>query len=285
VQDLYLGLALMAMLSAIAFAAGIALAGDHRWIGNGMAVGTVLLTILYIRFGWDDIRLAKLLPVSNLVIVGNLLPLSSTFLAGIVWRRIAHWRRVVGVTALWIAGGYAAVAPLLVRTPVCKDNWTDIGVCLQTTPATCTPACAATLLRIHGISATEGEMARLCLTGPHGTNWAGLYHALKVKTNGTHLDVVILSGPPASLLEQMAGPTLVSVGLPLDTAPNSYYRTNWVWNPGEQHSVIVLGTTEEGLVQIVDPDPRIEYETWLRSDLSALWRGHGMALVRRKFSP
>ncbi|HCD03103.1 MAG TPA: hypothetical protein DER64_21530, partial [Planctomycetaceae bacterium] len=175
-QDLYLGLALMAVLSAVAFAAGIALAGDRRRIGNGLAVGTVLLTILYIRFGWDDIRLAKLLPVSNLVIVGNLLPLSSTFLAGVVWRRIDHWRRVVGVTALWIAGGYAAVAPMLARTPVCQDNWTDIGICLQTTPATCTPACAATLLRIHGISATEGEMARLCLTGPHGTNWAGLYH-------------------------------------------------------------------------------------------------------------
>ena len=284
-QDLYLGLALMGLLSAIAFALGIGMAGDRRWVGNGMAVATVLLTILYIRFAWDDIRLAKLLPVSNLVIVGNLLPLSSTFLAGIVWRRIEHWRRIVGVTALWIAGGYASVAPMLASPPACEDTWTEIGICLQTTSATCTPACAATLLRIHGISATEGEMARLCLTGPHGTNWAGLYHALKIKTDGTHLDVVILSGPPETLLEQMSGPALISVGLPMDIAPNSYYRTNWVWNPGEQHSVIVLGTTEEGLVQIVDPDPRIVYETWQRRDLSALWRGQGMSLVLRKFSP
>ena len=284
-QDLYLGLALMGLLSAITFAVGIGLAGDRRWVGNGMAIATVLVTILYIRFAWDDIRLAKLLPVSNLVIVGNLLPLSSTFLAGIVWRRIDHWRRIVGVTALWIAGGYAAVAPMLAHPPSCKDTWTEIGICVQTTSATCTPACAATLLRIHGISATEGEMARLCLTGPHGTNWAGLYHALKVKTAGTHLDVVILSGPPGKLLEQMSAPALISVGLPLDTAADSYYRTNWVWNPGEQHSVIVLGTTAEGLVQIVDPDPRIVYETWQRRDLSVLWRGQGMSLVLRKFSP
>ena len=284
-QDLYLGLALMGLLSAVTFAVGIGLAGDRRWVGNGMAIATVLVTILYIRFAWDDIRLAKLLPVSNLVIVGNLLPLSSTFLAGIVWRRIDHWRRIVGVTALWIAGGYAAVAPMLARPPSCKDTWTEIGICVQTTSATCTPACAATLLRIHGISATEGEMARLCLTGPHGTNWAGLYHALKVKTAGTHLDVVILSGPPETLLGQMPGPALISVGLPMDIAPNSYYRTNWVWNPGEQHSVIVLGTTAEGLVQIVDPDPRIVYETWQRRDLSVLWRGQGMSLVLRKFSP
>ena len=109
-QDLYLGLALVAMLSAVAFAAGIALAGDRRWIGNGLAVGTVLLTILYIRFAWDDIRLAKLLPVSNLVVVGNLLPLSSTFLAGIVWRRIDHWRRVVGVGGCFARGRAAGPA-------------------------------------------------------------------------------------------------------------------------------------------------------------------------------
>ena len=285
-QDLYLGLAVMAVLSGCAFVLGNRLAGGHRWVGNGLAIATVLLTLFYIRFAWDDIRLARLLPFSNLVIVGNWLPLASTFLAGVVWRRIRHWRRVVGVAALWIAGGYAAATPLLAKPPVCEDNWTPRReACLQTTSATCTPACAATLLSLHGIQVTEGEMARLCLTGPHGTNWAGLYHALKIKTDGTHLDVVILSGPPETLLDQMPGPALISVGLPMDIAANSYYRTNWVWNPGEQHSVIVLGTTEEGLVQIVDPDPRIVYETWQRRDLSALWRGQGMSLVLRKFSP
>ena len=64
-------------------------------------------------------------------------------------------------------------------------------------------------------------------------------------------------------------------------APDSYYRTKWIWNPGEQHSVILLGTNSKGLLQIVDPAPEIQGETWFPQDLGVLWRGQGMALVRR----
>jgi len=282
VQDLYLGLAVMAVLSGCAFVLGNRLAGGHRWVGNGLAIATVLLTLFYIRFAWDDIRLARLLPFSNLVIVGNWLPLASTFLAGVVWRRIRHWRRVVGVAALWIAGGYAAATPLLAKPPVCEDNWTPRReVCLQTTSATCTPACAATLLSLHGIQVTEGEMARLCLTTSRGTNWTGLFRALKLKTHGSRYDVRVLSGSARDLLATLRTPAILSVGLPMDTRPDSYYRTKWVWNPGEEHSVILLGFSKDGLLQIIDPDNRIIFETWHRRDLEVLWRGQGMTLVER----
>ena len=277
--DLYFGLALMGVLSLGAFVLGVRLSAGHRWIGNGLAITTVLLTVFYVRFGWDDIRLARLLPFSNLVIVGNCLPLLSTFLSGVVWRRIQHWRRFFGVAALWIAGGYAAVAPLLPEPPVCEDTWTNNGICLQTNPATCTPACAATLLRIHDITSTEREMARLCLTGPLGTNWTGLYHGLKVKTRDTGLEVRVFFGSAKDLLDNPPGPVILSVGLPFDTRPDSYYRTKWPWTPGVEHSVILLGTTEEGMLQIIDPDPNIKFELWHPRDLEALWRGQGMSLV------
>ena len=281
-QDLYLGLAVMAVLSDCAFVLGNRLAGGHRWVGNGLAIATVLLTLFYIRFAWDDIRLARLLPFSDLVIVGNWLPLASTFLAGVVWRRIRHWRRVVGVAALWIAGGYAAATPLLAKPPVCEDNWTPRReACLQTTSATCTPACAATLLSLHGIQVTEGEMARLCLTTSRGTNWTGLFRALKLKTHGSRYDVRVLSGSARDLLATLRTPAILSVGLPMDTRPDSYYRTKWVWNPGEEHSVILLGFSKDGLLHISDPDDRIVFETWHRRDLEVLWRGQGMTLVER----
>ena len=282
-QDLYLGLALMTLVSVGTFGLGTRLARGHHWIGNGLAIATVLLTILYVRFFWDDIRLARLVPVSNLIIVGNGLPLMSTFLAGIVWRRIRHWRRFVAVTALWIAGLYALGFPLLANTPACSANWETIDdfgvrVCIQTTPATCTPACAATLLGLYGIDTTEAEMARLCLTSRNGTNWAGLYHGLKAKTRDTPWDVVGLSGS----LKDLRGPVIISVGLPHDVAPDSYYRTKWIWNPGEEHSVILLVINQKGLLQIVDPAPEIRGETWFPQDLGVLWRGQGMALVRRE---
>ena len=296
-QDLYLGLAVMALLSACAFALGYGLSGGHKWVGNGLAIVTVLLTLFYIRFAWNDIRLARLLPFSNLVVVGNWLPLTSTFLAGVVWRRIRHWRRVIAVAALWIAAGYAAATPLLAtmfeinrvfpfvnrtRPPTCEDNWTPRReACLQTTSATCTPACAATLLSLHGIEATEGEMARLCLTTSKGTNWTGLYRGLKLKTHGTRYDVRVLSGSARKLLSTLRSPTILSVGLPMDTRPDSYYRTKWVWNPGEEHSVILLGINKEGMLQIIDPDDRIVFENWHPRDIAVLWRGQGMTLVER----
>ena len=293
VTDLYVGLALIGLLSVAVFAASVRSipasmpaelqsTRGHRWFGNGLAIISVLLTLFYVRFVWDDIRLTRLLPVSNLIIVGNALPLVAGFLAGVLWKRINHWRRIVGVAALAVVGGYAAVFPLLGTVPVCRETWTENGICLQTTAATCTPACAATLLKIHGINATEAEMARLCLTRSRGTNWAGLYHALKRKTEGTPLDVKVVFGSPQELMDHLPGPVILSVGLPLDTEPSSFYRTKWIWNPGEEHSIILQGYTQKGLLQIIDPNPRIVYELWTRKDLAVLWRRQGMALVPRR---
>ena len=160
----------------------------------------------------------------------------------------------------------------------------EVESCLQTNSATCTPACAATLLRIHDITSTEGEMARLCLTGPLGTNWTGLYHGLKVKTRDTGLEVRVFFGSAKDLLDNPPGPVILSVGLPFDTPPDSYYRTKWPWTPGVEHSVILLGTTNTGMLQIIDPDPSIKFELWHPRDLEVLWRGQGMSLVDRHAS-
>ena len=91
----------------------------------------------------------------------------------------------------------------------------------------------------------------------------------------------VLSGSARDLLATLRTPAILSVGLPMDTRPDSYYRTKWVWNPGEEHSVILLGFSKDGLMQIIDPDNRIVFETWHRRDLEVLWRGQGMTLVER----
>lgn len=51
------------------------------------------------------------------------------------------------------------------------EQWKD-GVCLQSTPSTCGPASAATILKSLGKSVTEAELARESLTYAGGTeNW------------------------------------------------------------------------------------------------------------------
>ena len=279
--DLYIGLAILMMLSLLVFALSAVLAGGHHWLGNGLAIGTVLLTFAYIRFVWDNTLLATVLPFSNLVVLGNWFPLAAGFLAGVVWRRIPAKRRLYPVLALILSAAYSASYPLLGSPPKCRDTWLLNSICLQTTPATCTPACAATLLKDKDIETSEAEMARLCLTRKRGTNWMGLYRGLTLKTEGTDWTVNVVHGTAEELLAGLDAPVIIAVGIPFDEPPNSYYRTRWIWNPGEEHSVLLGPPDDKGLFPIVDPDPKVGFEKWTRKDVLKLWRGQGMLLVPR----
>jgi hypothetical protein len=56
-------------------------------------------------------------------------------------------------------------------------RWKD-DVCLQSTGFTCTPAAAATLLKVYGINTTESDMANRCSTSRSGTHVLGLARGL-----------------------------------------------------------------------------------------------------------
>ncbi len=63
--------------------------------------------------------------------------------------------------------------PLLApaKTAKFRNSW-DRAVCLQSSTYSCGAACAATVLRHHGIKATEAQIARECFTYRGGTeNW------------------------------------------------------------------------------------------------------------------
>ena len=59
-------------------------------------------------------------------------------------------------------------------------RWKD-NVCLQSTGFTCTPAAAATLLKVHGVDTSESEMAAACATTRSGTHVLGLARGLASK--------------------------------------------------------------------------------------------------------
>ena len=65
------------------------------------------------------------------------------------------------------------VKPLVrpLDTQQLQERWQE-GVCIQSTPSTCGPASAATILRSLGKDVTEAELARECFTYAGGTeNW------------------------------------------------------------------------------------------------------------------
>ena len=84
-----------------------------------------------------------------------------------------------------------------------ERNW-DGAVCKQSTAYSCGAACAATLLRWHGIDAEEKELAKACFTYSSGTeNW---YIARELRARG--LSVRFHTGQS---LEQVELPCLAGV--------------------------------------------------------------------------
>ncbi len=279
--DLYVGLAIIGGLSVTAFWLACVVSRSVPRSAADLAAFVLLVGMYgYILFAWDNIRMARWLPFSNLVVVGNWFPIAAGFLGGLAWRRIpGHWvRKTLAVTALMSAAGYSAIAPLIGTPPECNDWWDANQTCVQSTPQTCSPACAATLLRLHGITTTEQEMADLCLTR-EGTTWVGLYRGLKLKTAGTPLHVEVIECEPADVLA-MREPAIISVGL--DAKDSSLeLRREWGWIPGVDHSVVFVGTTTPSGLIVADPAPGYGQERWSRENFSMLFRGLAIRLVER----
>lgn len=265
-----------------------------------LALATVVALGGFVAFLSDNILLARLLPFSNLIIVGNAIPPLLSLLAGIAWSLIPRQevgvdpqdgrlsrrpfavqvRRVSVVFLLASLGGFSVARSVWGTTPPCRDRW-EGDFCLQTSDSTCTAACAATLLKQHGIDATEREMADLCLTRSRGTLWQGLYRGLKRKTEQSPWDVMIVRGSFDDLKAIGDGPAILMAGIPRDARVARIYTERYGWSPGFWHSVLFFGFRSGGLVAMGDPTPGIGRESWSEDDLRVLWGGRGMRLVPR----
>jgi hypothetical protein len=280
--DIYWGIALLVLLTAGCLALGIRLARRaSRRQQNLMALGAFGLLLLFLYLLNQCVWLMRWLPLTNLIVLGNFVPLAAGFLAGLAWHRAEKpvWRRWVTVPAILIVCAYAAFRPLL-QAPVRGGNrWSRSGVCLQTTTSTCSAACAATLLREHGIEATEEEMIRLCLTRKTGTLFYGLFRGLTLKTEGTPWRVEAFRGDLARLREMTDGPVILTVGLRPNAGLDPRYERDWGWLPGVRHAVVLYRFLPGDRVEI--GDPAIGRERWTVDAVRDLWTGEGMRLVAR----
>jgi hypothetical protein len=282
--DLYIGLAILGGLSIAVFVGSLWCSYRiSRVLSDLLAILVVVVMFFYIRHLWYNVRLTAILPFSNLVVIGNWLPPLAGLLAGFAWRRIYGRivRKTLCTSALAGVAGYAAVLPMLGEPPRCFDEWDGDGICLQTTQHSCTPASAATLLRLHGIAATEEEMAELCLTR-EGTTWMGLYRGLKRKTQGTRWDVEVIECRAGELPRTPTEPMILSVGLGPDIAGRDESRfAEWGFRPGQGHSVLLLSGSAPGGFKIADPTPGYGIETWSTMNLEELFQGTAVRLVER----
>ncbi len=196
----------MSVESVTWFAAQAIIAGGMIPLGRRLAraravawksaatVATVA-ALLWPLMRWHPAHALALLgaPVMMYIEVTGMIPavLLLFTIASVHVRRLSERR--LSILLVVVCGLYFVRCGLwMVRPPVPDLGATSVrdGVCLQSTPYTCVAASLVTLLRAHGVDATETEMARLSDTevGGGATDTRAL-RALERKLAGRPLEI------------------------------------------------------------------------------------------------
>jgi hypothetical protein len=256
------------------------------WIGSrrsrqlkiSVQWAALLLMIGYTTCLWNQPVLTQLIPASSLIILANWLPLWGSFFVGIyVASQVGFLRRSVLSILTLLLCVYSSVAPTLGTSPRCAADTDQFELHSQTTPHTCSPACAVSVLRLHGIEATENELAELCLTR-EGTHWLGLYRGLMLKTEDSAWTVAVEPFSESNLVRSSSTPCVLSVNVDTKcfgaTADHGFRN-----NVG--HSVVCLGRSGRDRVAVFDPSPDFGVEDWDHDIFQAVTSGVVLRLVPR----
>ncbi|MDA3961743.1 MAG: hypothetical protein PF961_13215 [Planctomycetota bacterium] len=256
---------------AVVVARGLA---ERARIARGLVIGATLALVLWVVLGQQSLWVARLIPGPYLLVLGEWLPLIAALVCGAAWSamKTPAWRRVALLGPTGAAAIIVAYLPLLSTRPPC-DNFWQHGVCIQTTPSTCTAAAAATLLARKDLHHSEAELVAACATTKRGTLLHGAIGGLRAFAKQhrvcfdsfDHIDDVPL-------------PAILSVVLTdeLD-ARDPRYRNDWGWIINQPHSVILLAIEPDGRPLIADPAIGIEH--WDQTGLTELWTGRAIWLA------
>lgn len=243
-------------LSVLAFAGGIHVSRRFDRVRPFLFAGSLLVALVYAwafsgKLGW-----ASVLPFATVVIWANLMPVLLSLAAGMALHspRLSPWRRKITIGLLTGLAIAFTLTPML-RPKMAPLHVDSMGrwngqICLQSHPASCAPAAAATLLRLSGIETTEKTLAVACYTSRHGTEPLGLFRGLSSTARQHAISPAIASTDPQqwSRLGQLPNIALVQferIGpqRPLDR----------LLGPREGHAVVVLEHCPDGDWLIADP--------------------------------
>lgn len=252
-------------------------------IATATAVGLLVLFSVYVH---GCLCLARLLPVSSAIVLGNWIPPGAAFVIGVLsqQRSIPRWRRAILIVALAGLGGSTLADSSCSNEAVPGNQWSADGVCIQTASATCSACSAATLLADRGIPASEPEMARLCLSKETGTPLLGLYRGLKLKTRGTPWEVEIIRCGFDELKRLDNLPAVLSVRLgETDVIGTGKLGQDSGRIAGTCHAVVLFGFLPDGRAEIGDPSQyRHDRGYWPVDQLKSAYMGEGIRLVERR---
>lgn len=279
-SDLTIAILILGSLSALALIVGM-VAGTHLTRRGQLLLQFVAVSLMlgYLALLWNRPVLASWLPTSGLIIVGNWLPVWGSFFLGMYFQSqgVCFARRALIGAVTLVLVAYSGLAPILGDPPdVANQGSLGDAFQYQTTPYTCSAACAVSLLRLHGVEATEAELAQLCLTR-QGTHWMGLYRGMMLKTAGTEWTVTVEEIDKNSVY-LLGSPGILA--LDVDTSVFPEYVDHG-FNSEVGHSVVYLGRTSPTCLTVFDPSPDYGIEAWNARILACVKGGVALKLVRR----
>jgi hypothetical protein len=247
---------------------------------------TLILLTAWFASSWNGrMENVLLFSVGPAILLSNLTPVLSCFLAGLAWKipGIPSTRRTIGLGAFVTLAVALFLAPLArpILKPVSASDlgqWKD-GVCVQTHHATCGAAAVATMLRHYDMMVTEKELIGECLTSEDGTEPLAVYRALMTYANEIGREPKLASHDPLAWQRLNQYPVLAMVS-PVDsdrTTPTHTGRLrSLLGRSSEGHAVVILGRNSNG--DFIVGDPSNGRVVWSPKQMIAYYSGQGIFL-------
>lgn len=284
------------LLTAVLITAAISIAGGlaGRRIGKRFErlrmplFATLILATAWYASSWNGrMENVLLFSVGPAILLSNLTPVFSCFLAGLAWEMpgVPRIRRAISLGVFVALAVALFVAPLVrpILKPVSAHElgrWKD-GVCVQTHDATCGAAAVATMLRQYDMMVTEKELVGQCLTSADGTEPLAVYRALMIYANKIGLRPKLASSDPSSWQELQQYPVLAMVS-PVDsgraTPSNTGRLRSLLGRSSEGHAVVILGRNSDG--DFIVGDPSNGRVIWSPRQMSGYYSGQSIYLDR-----
>ncbi|MEM6979887.1 MAG: cysteine peptidase family C39 domain-containing protein [Planctomycetota bacterium] len=183
----------------------------------------------------------------------------------------------------WIMRMFAFMAASFLVTPMLRpivfpvslsptSKWRD-SICLQSHPASCAPAAAATLLAHHNEEFSEAELAAACLTSRFGTEPRGLYRGLATIAAMQGLTASIAGPDPSKWIDANQLPNVALIRF--ESIPGQP-KSRLLGRHDEGHVVAVLGRTDGG--RWIIGDPAVGRITWSDAELKRHFTGNAIYL-------
>lgn len=223
---------------------------------------------------------AETIQSSSVLCWSNLTPVVLGFTAGLASHTHGlryRMRPAAALALMLLAVGFVATPiarPLFFPLSLDPNPRWKSDVLLQSHPASCAPAAAVTLLRHHGIDASENELAGVCLSSRLGTAPLGLYRGLHLLADRNGFEAIVADQLPKEWLHKQQLPVAAIVHF--EALPGDLIRNRFLGNRFSGHVVTILGCTDGGRWLI--GDPAVGKVSWSEEELQQRITGEAIYL-------